>query len=113
VPSEALAAGVFMNYFITLPFANQAWSTFTWGIIALFLLTLVNVYQVRWFGHIESILAIIKILAIAVFSICGIGIFCGIIGGSLHPFTASGGFIGSQIILSGEGSMYDKLFPAG
>ena len=113
VPSEALAAGVFMNYFITLPFENPAWSTFTWGIIALFLLTLVNVYQVKWFGHIESILAIIKILAIAVFSICGIGIFFGIIGGSLHPFTEASGAIGSQIILGGEGSMYDKLFPAG
>ena len=60
VPSEALAAGVFMNYFIKLPFANPAWSTFVWGIIVLALLTLVNVCQVTWFGHIESILAMIK-----------------------------------------------------
>ena len=113
VPSEALAAGVFMNYFVKLPFENPAWSTFIWGIIALFLLTLVNVFQVKWFGHIESILAIIKILAIAVFSLCGIGIFFGLIGSGIHPFTNAGGFIGTQVILGGDGTVYEKLFPAG
>lgn len=114
VPSEALATGVFMNYFITLPFENPAWSTFVWGLVALILLTLVNVFQVTWFGHIESILAMIKILAIIVFVICGAGIWFGVIGGDLHPFTAGGGFIGSQILLgSGEGSTMKNLFPAG
>ena len=113
VPSEALAAGLFMNYFITLPFANPAWSIFVWGVIALILLTLVNVYQVTWFGHIESILAIIKILAIVVFVICGIGIWAGAIGGNIHPFTSGSGFIGSGIILGGDGSVTEKLFPAG
>jgi AAT family amino acid transporter len=112
VPSEALAAGLFMNYFITLPFANPAWSTFVWGVVALILLTLVNVYQVTWFGHIESILAIIKILAIVVFVICGIGIWAGMIGGNLHPFTGSG-FIGTGIILGGDGSLAQRLFPSG
>jgi AAT family amino acid transporter len=114
VPSEALACAVFMNFFVKLPFENPAWSTFVWGILALFVLTLVNVYQVRWFGHIESVLAIIKILAIAVFSLCGIGIFLGLIGSGLHPFTEGGGFIGTQILLGGDGgSTYEKLFPAG
>ena len=113
VPSEALASAVFMNYFITLPFENPAWSTFVWGIISLALLTAVNLYHVKWFGHIESILAIIKILAIVVFAICAIGIWMGIIGGTLHPFTAEGGFIGSNILLGGEGSVIDNLFPAG
>ncbi len=113
VPSEALATAVFMNYFITLPFENPAWSTFVWGIIALALLTAVNLYHVKWFGHIESVLAIIKILAIFVFVICAIGIWFGLVGGNLHPYTAEGGFIGSQIILGGEGSVMEKLFPAG
>jgi AAT family amino acid transporter len=113
VPSEALATAVFMNYFITLPFENPAWSTFVWGIIALALLTAVNLYHVKWFGHIESVLAIIKILAIVVFVICAVGIWFGVVGGSLHPYTADGGFIGTQIILGGEGSVMDKLFPAG
>jgi len=113
VPSEALAAGVFMNYFVTLPFGNEAWSTFVWGVVVLALLTLVNVYQVTWFGHIESILAIIKILAIIVFVICGAGIWFGVIGGNIHPFTEAGGFLGGQVILGGDGSTMEKLFPAG
>ncbi len=113
VPSEALACAVFMNYFVTLPFENPAWSTFVWGIIALAILTAVNLYHVKWFGHIESVLAIIKILAIAVFAICGIGIWMGIVGGSLHPFTGGSGFIGGQVLLGGDGSVVEKLFPAG
>lgn len=113
VPSEALATAVFMNYFITLPFENPAWSTFTWGVVALALLTAVNLYHVKWFGHIESVLAIIKILAIVVFVICAVGIWCGLIGGNLHPFTQESGFIGTQVILGGEGSVMEKLFPAG
>lgn len=113
VPSEALATAVFMNYFVKLPFENPAWSTFVWGIIALALLTAVNLYHVKWFGHIESVMAIIKILAIVVFSICAILIFCGVIGGNLHPFTEEGGFIGTQILMSGDGSPIEKLFPAG
>lgn len=113
IPSEALACAVFMNFFITLPFENQIWSTFVWGIIALAILTAVNLYHVKWFGHIESVMAIAKILAIIVFCICSIGIWMGIIGGHLHPFTEDGGFIGTQIILGGEGSVMDKLFPAG
>lgn len=48
VPSEALATAVFMNYFVKLPFENPAWSTFVWGIIALALLTAVNLYHVKW-----------------------------------------------------------------
>ncbi|MDD2190200.1 MAG: amino acid permease [Eubacteriales bacterium] len=113
IPSEALATAVFMDYFITLPFENPLWSTFVWGIVALTLLTFVNIYRVRWFGHIESVMAIIKILAIIVFVICSVGIWAGLIGGNLHPFKEEGGFIGSSIILAGEGSVMSKLFPAG
>ncbi|MEI8216463.1 MAG: amino acid permease, partial [Eubacteriales bacterium] len=113
VPSEALAFGVFMNYFITLPFANPIWSTFTWGIVALTLLTAVNIYQVKWFGHIESILAILKIIAIAIFVLCAVGIWLGIIGGDIHPFTQNAGAIGTNVVLGGDGTVYQKLFPAG
>lgn len=113
IPSEALASAVFMNYFITLPFENEMWSTFVWGIIALALLTAVNLYHVKWFGHIESVMAIIKILAIAVFVICAIGIWLGLVGGTIHPFTEGGGSIGTKVILGGEGSVMDKLFPSG
>ena len=80
IPSEAIACATFMNYFVKLPFANPAWSTFVWGVLALTLLTAVNLYQVKWFGHIESVMAIAKILAVIVFCICAIGIWCGLIG---------------------------------
>ncbi|MDD2483753.1 MAG: amino acid permease [Eubacteriales bacterium] len=113
IPSEAIACATFMNYFVTLPFENQAWSTFVWGIITLAILTAVNLYHVKWFGHIESVMAIAKILAVITFCICAIGIWLGFIGGNLHPFTAEGGFIGSGVILGGEGSTMEKLFPAG
>lgn len=113
IPSEALACGIFMNNFVTLPFKNPAWSTFVWGLLALTILTAVNLYHVKWFGHIESVMAIIKILAVVVFVICGIGIWSGLVGGDLHPFTNEGKFIGTQIILAGDGSVIDKLFPSG
>jgi AAT family amino acid transporter len=58
-------------------------------------------------------MANIKILAIIVFVICGLGIWIGLVGGNLHPFTGEGGFIGGQILLGGEGSIMEKLFPAG
>ncbi len=87
IPSEALACGIFMNNFVTLPFKNPAWSTFVWGLLALTILTAVNLYHVKWFGHIESVMAIVKILAVVVFVICGIGIWSGLVGGDLHPFT--------------------------
>lgn len=113
IPSEAIACATFMNYFIELPFENPVWSTFVWGVIALALLTAVNLYHVKWFGHIESVMAIAKILAVAVFCICAIGIWSGFIGGNLHPFTEGSGFIGSNVILGGEGTNFEKLFPAG
>lgn len=112
IPSEALATAVFMDYFVKLPFENPAWSTFVWGIVALALLTLVNIYRVKFFGHVESIMAIIKILAIVVFVLCGVLIWLGIIGGNLNPYT-EGGFIGTKILLGGEGGVIEKLFPAG
>ena len=35
IPSEAIACATFMSYFVTLPFKNQAWSVFVWGVLAL------------------------------------------------------------------------------
>ncbi len=113
IPSEALATATFMEFFIKLPFENEIWGTFVWGIIALVVLTMVNLYHVKWFGHIESIMAIAKILAIAVFVICAVAIWLGVAGSQFHPFTSSPGFIGTDVILSGEGSIMEKLFPSG
>ena len=132
IPSEALAAGYFMNYFITLPVpqgianwmgsfaglsyedAHWGFSTFIWGIVVLFLLTLINVYQVKWFGHIESVMAIAKILAVAMFGVCAVGFFFGILGTmpAGPGFDGVQGIIGTQILLSGGGTTFAKLFPA-
>ena len=112
IPSEALATGVFMNYFVKLPFSAST-SALIWGIVALAVLTLVNIYQVKWFGHIESILAIIKIAAVVMFIICAILIWLGFIGSDLHPFTDEGGFIGLKVMLGGTGTTMQKLFPFG
>lgn len=111
IPSEALACAIFMNYFVTLP-VGEAASTFIWGIISLIILTAVNLYHVKWFGHIESVMALAKILAIVAFSIAAIGIYFGLIG-NVNPYTGQEGFIGSSIILGGEGSVMEKLFPSG
>ncbi|KAK8889165.1 lysine permease [Tritrichomonas musculus] len=113
VPSECLAFATFMNYFYTIPFSNKAWSDFVWGIACLFILTLINLYHVKWFGYIESIMSIMKILAIVFFVVCAVLIFFGLIGSNIHPFLDSGGIIGNRIITSGEGSLTDKLFPHG
>lgn len=133
IPSEALATGYFMNYFIKLPApqgildfladfaglsaddAGWAFSTFIWGLVALLLLTLINVYQVKWFGHIESVMAIAKIMAVGLFVVCGIGIFFGVVGDRPAGVGYDGveGIIGTQILFSGEGSIFDQLFPAG
>ncbi|OHT06193.1 Amino acid permease family protein [Tritrichomonas foetus] len=113
VPSEALAFATFLNYFYTLPFSNPAWSNFVWGVICLILLTLINLFRVKWFGYIESIMSIAKIFSIVFFVICAIFIWAGVIGNKQHPFLDSGGFIGNKIILQGEGSVTDKLFPRG
>jgi AAT family amino acid transporter len=97
-PAEALALGILMDTFV--PWSPSLYALFFMGII-----TLINVYQVTWFGHIESILAIIKISAIVLFSILALGIIFGVIGGT---------FVGTSVLVpAGTTSIYDALFPAG
>jgi len=97
-PAEALACGILMNLFIP-------WSPFLWSIVFMALITLINIYQVSWFGHIESVLAIIKIGAVVVFSVCAVGIIFGIIGGNPVGF--------SVLLDSGKVGVYEALFPFG
>lgn len=113
VPSECLAFATYMNSFYTIPFKNNAWSDFVWGAVCLVLLTAINLYHVKWFGHIESVMAILKILAIALFVVVAVLIWFGVIGKEEHPFTDEGGFIGAKIIKEAEGPLIRKLFPKG
>lgn len=114
VPSECLAFATFMNTYYTIPFKNRAWSDFIWGSVCLVLLTLINMFKVKWFGHVESAMAIAKILVIVFFVIVAFFIWVGVIGKKEHPFTEEEvGFIGGKIITEGEGSLVQRLFPNG
>lgn len=97
VPAEAVACGIIMNTFVP-------GSILIYSIAALGLITLVNLYHVTWFGHIESILSLMKIAAIALFSVCAVLIIFGVIGG--EP-------IGLSIIYNPEVGWYKSLFPNG
>ncbi|MCL2471996.1 MAG: amino acid permease, partial [Propionibacteriaceae bacterium] len=79
IPSEAIAASIFTGALVKNISGHAATNgeLFVYGLVVLALLTLINVYRVRWFGHIESIMAIIKIMAVALFVIFGIVIFLG------------------------------------
>ena len=120
IPSEALAVAIFVN---ALFFNGTAGTTmvFVTGIIALALLTLINVYRVKWFGHIESVMAIIKIIAIILFCIAGVAIWLGLAnnGASMtnelgEGFTIDSGFIGTKAIFADVGkTIMEQLFPGG
>ena len=120
IPSEALAVAIFVN---ALFFNGGASTTtiFISGIIALALLTLINIYRVKWFGHVESIMAIIKIIAIVLFVIAGIAIWIGVAnhGASMtnedgESFSIGAGFIGAKAMLAGTGeTVMQQLFPSG
>lgn len=114
VPSECLAFATYMNTYYTIPFKNTAWSDFVWGAVCLVLLTVINLFKVTWFGHVESAMAIAKIAIIALFVVIAFFIWVGVIGKKVHPFTENEvGFIGGRIIAQGEGSLAHRLFPNG
>lgn len=97
VPAEAVACGIIMNTFVP-------GNIVVYSIIALLLITIVNLYHVTWFGHIESILSILKIAAVVLFSACAILIIFGVIGGK--P-------IGLSILYDPEAGWFRSLFPNG
>ena len=122
IPSEALAVATFSNalFFGGVDNTPMHWRTFLIGVIALAVLTLINVYHVKWFGHVESIMAIVKIFAIVLFVLAAIAIWLGIINNGGILVDADGnetiikeGFIGGSAIFSGEGSVMQQLFPSG
>jgi AAT family amino acid transporter len=120
IPSEALAVAIFVN---ALFFDGTAgvWTVFVTGIIALALLTLINVYRVKWFGHVESIMAIVKIIAVILFCIAGVIIWLGIANGGAtmtnelgESFKISEGFIGMKAMLADSTrTAMEQLFPSG
>jgi len=79
IPSECIITGIIMNmYFPQL-------SVLVWAIFFGILLTVINMGKVSNLGKIESVLAMVKVIAILVFSIIAILILFGVIGSEGAP----------------------------
>ncbi|MBP2652196.1 MAG: amino acid permease-associated region [Firmicutes bacterium] len=89
VPSEMIAAGIIMNQLI--PTIAPEW----WAVLFGLLVTVINLFHVEKFGETEYWLAIIKIVALIMFSVLGFLIFLGIIGDA--------GFLGTSILFGNRG----------
>jgi AAT family amino acid transporter len=101
VPAEAVACGIVLNELL------EKWvkvPVIVTAVVALGVITVVNLFHVTWFGHVESILAILKILAIVLFSVCAVLILTGAIGD--HA-------IGFSVIYDPEVGLAKSLFPGG
>lgn len=106
VPSEAVAVGALTNSIIARsnPDANYH---FPISVIALSIITLIQLMGVKGFAKIESVLALIKVFAIFAFVIAAAGIFFGIWGNA-------DGFIGTSVVLGdATKSVSEQLFPNG
>lgn len=89
VPSEMIAAGIIMNNFI--PEVSRLW----WAVFFGLLVTILNLFHVDKFGESEFWLSLIKIIALAAFSIVA-GLIClGLIGDQ--------GYIGTKVLLGSGG----------
>lgn len=97
VPSEAIAVSMVLN---TLFPGNMV----AYAIGALAVLTAINLCTVDIFAKVESVLAIIKVSAIILFSVVAFGIWIGLWG--------SEGFLGTRINFS-SGSFGSSVFPNG
>lgn len=89
VPSEMIAAGIIMNNFI--PEVSQLW----WAVFFGLLVTILNLFHVDKFGESEFWLSLIKIIALAAFSIVASLICLGLIGDQ--------GYIGTKVLLGSGG----------
>ena len=97
VPSEMIAAGIIMNHFV--PGVSQLW----WAVLFGLFVTAINLFHVDKFGETEFWLALIKILALAAFSVVALLICLGVIGDQ--------GYIGTSVLL-GSGGFVPKGYGA-
>lgn len=89
VPAEMIAAGIIMNKFI--PAVGPA----LWAVLFGAVITVINLFHVEKFGETEFWLALVKIVALVMFS--GLALF--IVFGGL----GDGGFIGLSVLSQGGG----------
>ncbi|MEY8714921.1 amino acid permease [Francisella philomiragia] len=96
IPSECIAGGIIMHTFLpSVP-------TYLWATLFGLFITIINLTKVKLFGEIEFWLALIKIIALGLFSLVAILIFFNIINND------TGGVLGSTYIVGEEG-----FFPKG
>ena len=104
VPSEAVAGSIIMvSLFGQLPLLGAATGP-VWAFVFLTLITIINLTHVERFGFIESMLAILKISAVAIFSVVALLIVTGLLGG--QP-------VGATILFPSGSANWGELFPAG
>ena len=104
VPSEAVAGSIIMvSLFGEIPMLG-AMTGPVWAFVFLTLITIINLTHVERFGFIESMLAILKITAVVVFSIIAGFIVFGLLGG--EP-------VGTTILFPSGSANWGELFPAG
>lgn len=104
IPSEAVAGGIIMTTLFKHVAVIGAVPGFAWAVIFLILITFINLSHVESFGMIESVLALLKIGAVAVFSIVALGLIFGVFGG--HA-------VGTSILFPSGHASLSQLFPAG
>jgi AAT family amino acid transporter len=96
IPSECIAGGIIMHIFIpSVP-------SFMWATLFGLFITVINLTKVKFFGEIEFWLALMKIIALALFSLVAILIFFNIIN------NGTGESLGGKYIVGEQG-----FFPKG
>lgn len=96
IPSECIAGGIIMHTFLP-DIPSFVWAT-SFGLF----ITIINLTKVKLFGEIEFWLALIKIIALGIFSVVAILIFFNIIKND------TGAVLGTKYIIGEEG-----FFPKG
>lgn len=97
IASEMIAGGIIMHAFV------PAVPVIAWAVVFGGVITSVNLLDVKHFGNVESALALVKIAAIAVFSVLGVVTWLGL--------TGDRGFLGLTYLTGGRGLA--GVFPAG
>ncbi|ADA78563.1 amino acid permease [Francisella tularensis] len=95
IPSECIAGGIIMHTFL------PAVPTYMWATLFGLFITIINLTKVKIFGEIEFWLALVKIIALGLFSVIAILIFFDIIQNN------TGGVLGGTYIVS-DGGFFPK-----
>lgn len=100
VPSEAIAGGIMLDYFVP-------GSILLYSAVIMLLITIINLAGVTVFARIESTLSCLKVMVIGIFIVAALGIWLGIWGNA-------DGFVGFSVMLDNPGeTLGESIFPNG